>query len=686
MRNQYPGTCAGCGCRVAAGAGEWSRSGGLRHARCGAVTASVAASVAAVAPRDTVDLRLGEGGVALVTPRGWLGPARFAAYKAACDASGAPARKDAAERWAQIATLQAVGGVVVALEAAGFSPAIAPTLAAALQARASQAAVAVSEADERAAAVDASLRARGLALFAFQRTGVRWLAGRERALLADGMGLGKTIQALTAVPEGAPVVVVCPAAIKGVWRSEAAKWRPDMRATCLSGRKSWRWPQPGEIVVLNPAILPEAASVGPAPEGACVVIDEAHEYKDGKTRRAKKVRAITAAARAAHGRAWALTGTPLLNRPQELWHVLATVGLEADAFAGWGNFVKLFRGTKGEWGGYSWGTPAPEIVDCLRRVSLARRKADVLADLPEKTYRDLPVGDLDAATRTICDDVLALLASRGIDLAAAERDVLAAANGAAFAEISRARAALATAKIPHLLGLVEEYEGAEEPVVVFSAHRAPVEALGAREGWAAITGDTSPDERTRIVERFQAGQLKGLVATIQAAGVGLTLTRASQIIFVDLLWTPALNAQAEDRCHRIGQTRGVIVTRLVAEHPLDERVNELLAGKQALISATTDAAATPRDPEASATDLAAEPVTAVATVLLAPAAPVPLAPQAPAPTRRNAQVPIEAWAADAIRALAADDPDGPSVGCGDQASTALPAAGRFPPGRGIGSL
>jgi SNF2 family DNA or RNA helicase len=157
--------------------------------------------------------------------------------------------------------------------------------------------------------------------------------------------------------------------------------------------------------------------------------------------------------------------------------------------------------------------------------------------------------------------------------------------------MSEVRASLATAKIPALVEIVADIEEADEPIVVFSAHRAPIDHLGTRDGWAAITGDTPATARTEIEARFQRGELRGVAATIQAGGVAITLTRAHRAVFVDQDWTPALNAQAEDRICRIGQDRGVIITRLIADHTLDRRIAEVLASKTAIIDGSVDAAA-----------------------------------------------------------------------------------------------
>ena len=207
--------------------------------------------------------------------------------------------------------------------------------------------------------------------------------------LADDMGLGKTIQALIALPEGQPVLVVGPAVAKNVWEQEAKKWRPDLKVTVLSGRNSFRFPEPGEMVIPNYDIL--SADPGVPNAGTVVVADEAHVLKSIKASRTKKFRTISEAVRKDNGKVWLMTATPLMNRPPELWSVLQAAGIAHEAFGSWSNFVRLFNAVEGEWGGYEWGSPSPEVPSLLQRVSLRRMKVDVLPDLPTKMYRDVVV-------------------------------------------------------------------------------------------------------------------------------------------------------------------------------------------------------------------------------------------------------------------------------------------------------
>jgi superfamily II DNA or RNA helicase len=446
-------------------------------------------------------------------------------------------------------------------------------IVAALRHRASDVEDRRAAAQERLEAVDRILRERGHSLYNYQRHGVEWLASQDSALLADDMGLGKTIQALVAAPEGSPILVVCPAVAKGVWVREAERWRPDLEPVLLSGRGSFQWPRSGEMVVINYDILPKSA--GPAPEGVVVIADEAHAIKNAKAQRTQKFRDIADAARAAGGVVWLLTATPLLGKPPELWSLL--VAMDRIPFSGFKQFAYMMGGEQGQWGWEWTGTPEPEVAERLRPLMLRRMKTEVLTDLPAKRYETLEVPFKGK--------------KRELDAAIKKWDTLGKPNQLPpFEALSNARATLAEAKIPALISLVEEYEEAEEPIVVFSAYRAPIDTLGMREGWATITGDTPPDERARIEAAFQRGELKGVAATIQAGGVAITLTRASNAIFNDLDWTPALNRQAEDRIYRIGQDRGVLITTLVADHALDRRLATVLQNKQEIIDASVDEA------------------------------------------------------------------------------------------------
>lgn len=559
----------------------------------------------------------------LFKPTSFLGGDLFSKYREATDGA-----KFEPEPKGQRASFDLALKIIPKLKGAGFVVDLHPDIVAALQARASQQKSDILAASNRITEVDAKLRARGLFLFPFQAEGVAWLVARLTGLLADDMGLGKTIQLAVSLPSNVPVVIVCPAVAKGVWEREIKKWRPDFTPVILNGRNSFRWPQPGELVVVNFDILPNEPPPN-CPKNTVLVADEAHNLTNSKALRTARWHRIKTVVRAEGGRVYIMTATPMKNRPQEIWNILQTADLATECFGSWKNFVRLFNGVKNEWGGYEWGLPLPEVAERLRRVMLRREKKDVLDQLPEKTYEAVPV-EIDGATKKLLDKANKALSGYTrfsrilgepvppeIQVARALRAEIEKAvadlekNGLSFEEISAARAALAKAKIPFLLEMVEEYEAQEEPVLVFSAYRAPIDMFENRPGWRVITGDTDASERTKIEDEFQAGKLKGIAGTIRACGVAITLTRAHHEIFVDREWNPALNEQAEDREVRIGQTKGVIIKDLVAKHPLDEMLYEILAKKTRIIkgsvgAATVKKAVTPTAPVVDYEALAAD--------------------------------------------------------------------------------
>jgi SWI/SNF-related matrix-associated actin-dependent regulator 1 of chromatin subfamily A len=427
----------------------------------------------------------------------------------------------------------------------------------------------------------ARARAARAGAFPFQLDGVAFLAASDapRRLLGDEMGTGKTVQALLALSTPRAIIVV-PASLKPNWRNEAKRWRPDLRVTILEGRGSFRWPNRGEAVVLNPDILPllgDADGAVPVDAEAAaettLIADEAHLYKSNKAKRSERMAALVEVC----AKAWPMTGTPLLNNPLDLWGMLKSFGLEREVFGSFGGFLRSFNGHKGRWGGYEFGSPSPEVPEKLRRIMLRRTRAEVLPDLPPKTRQIIPVG-VEKSIKSTLDSLLREY-----------EEMLNDGELPPFEKFSEIRAKLAKSRVSALIEQVETYEEAGEPVVVCSAHRAPIDALEGREGWAVITGDTSPEERAEIVARFQEGRLKGVGLTIRAGGVGLTLTKASHMIFVDLDWTPALNAQCEDRICRIGQqAQGLTYKILVSDHPLDLHVARLIVGKMALIDAAVE--------------------------------------------------------------------------------------------------
>lgn len=447
----------------------------------------------------------------------------------------------------------------------------------------------------------AKFEADGHALRDYQRRGVRWLAGRATGLLADDQGVGKTPTVIGALEDRPALLVVCPKIAKGTWKSHAL-WRDDIRPMSVKGRGQFRWPERGEALIYNYEILPAPAKLPPPPAHRInVVPDEAHYCKTPETRRTEATQAICRSVLERDGSAWLVTGTPQKKDPRDLFTVLSLAGLHTAA--GWPDFESFrldFGGTFGPWG-LEWPSEPPaanlqRIEQGLRAVMLRRLKVDVMPELPPKQWVDVEVEISREAARE-ADKAVAALKALGIDLEKTTLEALAAASeGPAFQEVSRARNALAQAKVPALLEVLREHEDAypQDPILCWSVHKAPLRALreAMGKGWDLIVGqETSEAKVTRLVDAFQRGELRGLGLTLAKGATSLTLTRAWRAVFVDLLYTPADNVQAEDRIHRFGQTWPVIYTRLWARHAIDRRVRELLAERTAMAQATIDRAA-----------------------------------------------------------------------------------------------
>lgn len=555
--------------------------------------------------RATDDQRVGTFTPA---PGCFLGSDRFAAFREAGKAGGLRFA-DAPRKGSYALTPDAAARAAAAFQGAGFEVRAADDAAAAwLGGGAAQVNARIDEAEATLEAARARLSATGLTPRPYQEQGILWLGSRRSGLLLDEMGLGKTMQVLGAVPAGGRLVVVCPASVKGAWKLEVARWRPDLKCTILSGRGSFRWPEAGEVVVLNYEILPEDPRLaaflddnafGPSlvcPHGTIVVADEAHNLTSKKAARTQRFAALVQAALAVSGRAWGLTGTPIKNAPAELRVLLETFDLFAEAFGSWSGFCRAYGGP--DLVRSSKAVATPEALAGLARVSLRREKAQVAKDLPPKTYQQVPValeGEAAAIARKVEEALRSKMVAEterlGRELTAEEVERLITKAMRASTEIgdmAEARRVIATAKIPAALEVISRFEDEGLPLVVATAHRDVAEAIGKREGWGCISGGDDAEERTEVIARFQAGELRGVAFTIRAGGAGVTLTAASTILFVDRDWTAAANLQAEDRIHRIGQTAPCTVMSLVGDCWIDQHVEALVNAKARLMTSTTD--------------------------------------------------------------------------------------------------
>ncbi len=422
-------------------------------------------------------------------------------------------------------------------------------------------------------------------LHPFQRAGVRYALERRRTFIADEQGLGKTVQALATIErdDAFPAVVVCPASMKLVWERESKHWLPNRSVAVLDGRTESTWTdetRAAEIVVLNYDILDWHAESLIALEPRALVLDESHYVKNARAARTKA--ALEVAERLPEGALrLALTGTPILNRAEELVSQLRVIGRLKD-FGSGARLTRRFR-VAGSDDRLHWNLRA----HCYVR----RTKEQVLPQLPAKRHDTVPVllsneYDYRLAER----DVIAWLQSLPLDLRTIDAKVAAALRAEQLVRLNNLRQLAAHGKLPTALAWIADFLESGEPIVVFAEHVATQKAVLERFPNALhILGSDSSVARQRAVDGFQEPDGPQLiVCSLKAASQGITLTRASNVAFLELDWTPARHDQAEDRLHRIGQDSAVTAWYLLAPDTIDETMAELLERKRSLIDAVTD--------------------------------------------------------------------------------------------------
>ncbi len=434
------------------------------------------------------------------------------------------------------------------------------------------------------AATDAPLELSGLGgeLKPFQRAGVRYLLEQRRAFLADEQGLGKTIEALATIEaDGAyPAIVVCPASLKLNWMREIQRWLPERSAQILEGTRGAA--AAADVTVVNYDIV--AGRLGALADLAprAVVLDESHYCKNPRAKRTQAAQRLCEAV-PSEGLLLALTGTPVMNRPPELISQLRILGRLGD-FGSGAQFGQRFRGPDAH----------QRLHWHLRARCFARRlKADVLPQLPAKTRSVVPVAlDNEAEYRLAEEDVIAWLRSQPLDLRVLDAKVAAALRAERLVRLNALKRLAARGKLQAALLWIHDFLSSGEPLVVFARHREIQHAVLERfPGALHVLGQDSQHARDQTVRAFQAADGHGdqlIVCSIEVAGQGITLTRASNVAFLELDWTPAKHDQAEDRCHRIGQQDAVNATYLLAADTIDETIATLLERKRAVIGAVTD--------------------------------------------------------------------------------------------------
>jgi superfamily II DNA or RNA helicase len=425
----------------------------------------------------------------------------------------------------------------------------------------------------------------------YQIEGFRWLmrlaSWGAGACLADDMGLGKTLQALALLlaraPDG-PAIVVAPTSVVANWRSEAQRFAPSLELRVYGdGDRTQMLDElgPGCVLLISYGLLTLNIDAIAELRFATLVMDEAQAIKNAAAQRTLAIRRVQADFRIA------TTGTPIENHLGELWSLMRV--LNPGLLGSQEHFAKRFiapieRDSRG-----------PERATLRQLISpflLRRMKSQVLAELPPRTEIVLTIepspgeAKLLAAVRR---QAIERLETGGLPEEAKRFHVL--------AEITRLRRAachpslvapelnLTGAKLEQLLELVAELKENRHRALVFSQFVDYLHIVRAAFDQAGISyqyldGSTSPKAREAAVNAFQGGSGDVFLLSLKAGGVGLNLTAADYVIHLDPWWNPAVEQQATDRAHRIGQTRPVTVYKLVVKGSIEEQILALHGSKR----------------------------------------------------------------------------------------------------------
>lgn len=430
----------------------------------------------------------------------------------------------------------------------------------------------------------------GGVLMPFQKAGVEYAVNAKRLFIADEMGLGKTVQALATIHQlqTYPAVIVCPASLKINWQREANKWLPqDKQVNILRGRRGGL--PKADIVIINYDILEYWVPF--LIEFKAVVFDESHYCKNPK---AKRTKAAIALADKIKEPIICLTGTPVLNNPSELTAQLRILG-RLQEFGGATKFRNAYASAK----------HLPELNRRLRQsMYVRRRKIDVLKELPPKRWSDVivePSFEHMKKYREAEADLISFLSRRAQEFAEKAGATTQEAREAALVATMKAQSAeqlvavntlkrlASEAKYSLAVEWIDNFLTSESKLIIFTWHKDLANRIAEHYGAVKLTGDSTMEERTLAVDTFQTEEgCKVFVSTLKAGGVGITLTAASDVLFLEQGWTPADMDQAADRAHRIGQEDSVTAWTLLAEGTIDEDIRELISYKRELVDATTD--------------------------------------------------------------------------------------------------
>lgn len=425
----------------------------------------------------------------------------------------------------------------------------------------------------------------------YQQAGFQWFKTlakyRFGGILADDMGLGKTVQSIafidSVLPDirtgKSPALIVAPSSLVYNWRNELQKFTPHINIRVIDGTRAaraalWNRRDGADVLIVSYPSLRMDAQHYRSRKFHSVFFDEAQAFKNPVTQTAKAVKMIQADYR------FALTGTPIENSLDELWSIFHVI------------FPGLLPGRK------AFSELSREnIAKRVKPFILRRLKQEVLTELPNKV-ETMRFSELHIEQKTLYAAYLAELKHDALKhlakgtlkknririLAGMTRLRQLCCHPALFVEGYSA----SSAKYEQLLEIIDECRISGRRVLVFSQFTQMLGIIGrqlGREGvpYFYLDGQTPPSERVELCDRFNDGEGNLFLISLKAGGTGLNLAGADTVILYDLWWNPAVEQQAADRAHRMGQLNEVQVIRLVAKGTIEEKINELQQRKRNLI-------------------------------------------------------------------------------------------------------
>jgi len=404
-------------------------------------------------------------------------------------------------------------------------------------------------------------------LLPHQEVSKQFLLAKKRCILADEPRVGKTLATASAALEHLPALIVCPAIVKTVWMSAFTNLNPDVPVTIINGKKNATSIGADGITIINYDLLGAITKIG---KFKTLILDESHRIKSPKAIRTKAALKLMKAI----PNVYALSGTPIPNRPIELFPLLSGLGIYK---GGYYDFASRYaRMWKAPWGmDVSGASNLPELREKMKPYVLRRKKADVFTEYQEPVVSlitfDLPVDkrELDFSADALIDHPNPMLAFEGLS------------------EVMK-EAGLRKVK-PAIEFILDKLETGE-PIVVFAHHKEVVYEIkkGIRESGyesSVITGDTPQAKRSGEIEQFQSGIAKVFIGNLSACQEGIDLSVADTVVFVEATWQTSALLQASSRIENINKVGcAPLIYLLTIARSLDHTVLKKVLQKQNIIN------------------------------------------------------------------------------------------------------